>query len=92
MRHTDPEMNAALEEDAAKIAALGGDPGPTFEDLGLAFCGLCGDAMAASETSEEVRAVAGFDICARCMEEELNAPANNARAEVGLVGSGGGRQ
>lgn len=32
-RHTDPEMNRALEEDAAKIEAMGGDPGPTFEEL-----------------------------------------------------------
>lgn len=28
----DEEMNAALIADAAKIEALGGDPGPTFED------------------------------------------------------------
>lgn len=31
---TDLEMNAALEADAAKLEAMGQDPGPTIEDLG----------------------------------------------------------
>lgn len=29
----DREMNAALAEDAAKLEAMGQDPGPTLEDL-----------------------------------------------------------
>lgn len=34
----DAELNAALEEDAAKLEAMGLDPGPTLEDLELDEC------------------------------------------------------
>lgn len=32
-RSTDPEMNAAMEADAAKLEAVGEDPGPELEDF-----------------------------------------------------------
>lgn len=40
-RSTDPEMDRALALDAAKIEALGGDPGPMLE--GFAYCALGDD-------------------------------------------------
>lgn len=50
-------------------------------------CDLCGDAAEA----DDFNATAGMTICPRCLEDMLHASAFDARAEVGLVGSGGVR-
>ena len=37
---TDPELNAALEADAAKLEAQGQNPGPEVEDFDFSCTGL----------------------------------------------------
>lgn len=72
---TDPEMNAALKADAAKIAALGGDPGPSLQDLGLAPTALspADAAVVAWMVHQTARidcldAPQGQEPCARCLD------------------------
>lgn len=48
-------------------------------------CDLCSDGYG------EFNDAAGMVICDLCMEEALDTPAFDARAEVGLVGRCGGR-
>jgi hypothetical protein len=72
---TDPAMNAALEADAALLLALGGDPGPTLEDLGDT-CELCFRPMRPDEIDRECVKATGFLVCETCVEETLQGHVN----------------
>jgi hypothetical protein len=54
-------------------------------------CDLCGESYSRHEFSEAALDASGMNVCGQCLEAMLDETAFNARAEVGLVGSGGGR-
>ncbi|URA06772.1 head-to-tail connector protein [Xanthomonas phage Langgrundblatt1] len=45
IRSTDPELDAALTKDAAYIEAMGGDSGPTLDDIDPPTCPVCDQAF-----------------------------------------------
>lgn len=54
-------------------------------------CDLCGRSMRPDEFSRGAHEATGLNICPDCLEDTLDASANQPRCEVGLVGSSGQR-
>lgn len=50
-------------------------------------CDLCEAPMPLPERSRFTGAILGLLVCTQCIEDELNARAFNANAEVGMVGA-----
>ena len=49
-------------------------------------CDLCGAALVPNPMTEGAYAASGLYICTDCIEAMLDAPADDARSEMGLVG------
>lgn len=66
------------------------DRAPVFDPkrpIPEAHCGLCQRPCDYDDFNE----VAGLYVCPACLEDMLDASALNTRAEVGMVGTSGGR-
>jgi len=62
----------------------------TFTATSAEFCDLCGERLS-DGAGTAAQDASGLDICNQCLEAMLDASTFIPRAEVGLVGSGGGR-
>jgi hypothetical protein len=56
-----------------------------------AFCDLCGARVEPHDFAEAAYEASGMNICARCLEDHLDASTFDTRSEVGLARSGGVR-
>lgn len=64
---------------------------PESESAVQGQCDLCEAPMAIPAQSVRAGRIIGLLVCTQCVEDNLSASTFNARSEVGLARSGGGR-